>query len=133
MKIGRRIGSAARQREPMRKETDMASSLEFVQFACDQMSEAGEITYRKMFGEYGLYCDGKFFAVICDDQLFIKVTEAGSELAPELPLGPPYEGAKPHFIIEDLEDRAFLTAFVRRTAEALPLPKPRKKKVKKEN
>ena len=61
----------------------MASSLEFVQYAADQMGEAGEITYRKMFGEYGIYCDGKIFGVICEDQLFVKITERGRELAPE--------------------------------------------------
>lgn len=104
----------------------MASSLEFVQFACDQMSDAGEITYRKMFGEYGVYCGGKFFAAVCDDQLFFKVTEAGREWAPELPLAPPYEGAKPYILAEDLEDRAFLAELARRTADALPMPKKKK-------
>ena len=49
----------------------MSSSQEFVQYAADQCSGAGRITYRKMFGEYGMYCDGKIFALICDDQFFI--------------------------------------------------------------
>ena len=62
----------------------MASSLEFVQYAADQLSDAGTISYRKMFGEYGLYCDGKFFGCICDDQFFVKMTEAGKRLAPEM-------------------------------------------------
>lgn len=109
----------------------MASSLEFVQFACDQLSGAGELTYRKMFGEYGVYCDGKIFALVCDDQLFIKVTEAGKEFAPETLLAPPYEGAKPCFLIEDLEDRDFLAEFARRTLEALPPPKEKKTRRKK--
>ena len=47
----------------------MASNPEFVQYIADQLKEAGIITYRKMFGEYGIYCDGKFFATVCDDQL----------------------------------------------------------------
>lgn len=55
----------------------MASRQEFVQYSTDQLSGAGTITYRKMFGEYGIYCDGKFFALICNDQLFVKITEAG--------------------------------------------------------
>lgn len=109
----------------------MASSLEFVQFACDQLSGAGELTYRKMFGEYGVYCDGKIFALVCDDQLFIKVTEAGKAFAPETPLAPPYEGAKPYFLIEDLEDLDFLAEFARRTLEALPPPKEKKMRRKK--
>ena len=56
----------------------MASNLEFVQFVCDQMG--GEVSYRKMFGEYGLYFQGKYFACVCDNQLFVKVTQAGKDL-----------------------------------------------------
>ena len=48
----------------------MASKIEFVEFMADQLREAGTITYKKMFGEYGLYCNGKIFAVICDDHLY---------------------------------------------------------------
>ncbi len=110
----------------------MASSLEFVQYAADQMGAAGEITYRKMFGEYGIYCDGKIFGVICDDQLFVKITERGKELAPDLEEGSPYNGAKPHFLVEDLEDREKLSQLVRETCRELPMPKPKKKKPKKE-
>lgn len=47
----------------------MASRPEFVQYVADQLAGAGAITYRKMFGEYGMYCDGKIFALICDGQL----------------------------------------------------------------
>ena len=60
----------------------MASKPEFVQYIADQIQEAGQITYRKMFGEYGLYCDGKIFAVICNDQFYIKITEAGQKICP---------------------------------------------------
>lgn len=55
----------------------MASSLEFVQFVAGQLQDAGDITYRKMFGEYGLYCGGKFFATVEDDAFYVKITEAG--------------------------------------------------------
>ena len=109
----------------------MASSLEFVRYAADQMREAGEITYRKMFGEYGIYCDGKIFGVICDDQLFVKITERGRKLAPDLEEGAPYHGAKPHFLVEELEDREKLSRLVRETCQELPIPKPKKKKLKK--
>ena len=80
----------------------MASKLEFVEYVADQLGEAGEITYRKMFGEYGIYCNGKFFATICEDQLFFKITEGGRKLWPDLEEGIPYHGAKPHFLIEEL-------------------------------
>ena len=43
----------------------MASHQDFVDYVAEQLREAGIIRSRKMFGEYGLYCDGIFFAVIC--------------------------------------------------------------------
>ncbi|RKY80895.1 competence protein TfoX, partial [candidate division KSB1 bacterium] len=49
----------------------MASDLSFVEFVAEQMEDAGLITYRKMFGEYALYCNGKVTALICDNQLFV--------------------------------------------------------------
>jgi len=57
----------------------MASSLEFVTFVSEQLSDAGNITYKKMFGEYGFYCDEKYFACVCDNQLFVKITESGKK------------------------------------------------------
>lgn len=106
----------------------MASKIEFVEFIADQIREAGEITYRKMFGEYGIYCNGKIFGVICDDQLFLKITEAGRKLRPELAEAPPYEGAKNYLLVEDVEEAEALTKLVRETCRELPEPKPRKRK-----
>lgn len=106
----------------------MASNPGFVQYAADQLSGAGSITYKKMFGEYGLYCDGKMFALVCDDQLFIKITDAGRALCPGLTEAPPYEGAKSCFLMEDIDDRDFLTALAKATCQALPEPKPKKRR-----
>ncbi|WP_345891655.1 GyrI-like domain-containing protein [Ruminococcus sp. OA3] len=110
----------------------MASNLEFVQFVTDQLGDAGNITSKRMFGEYGLYCNGKFFAVICDNQFFIKITDAGREICGDFDEVPPYEGAKPYFLIENLDDRAFLAQLAAATCSQLPDPKPRKKKDTKE-
>ena len=104
----------------------MASRPEFVQYAADQLSGAGTITYRKMFGEYGMYCDGKIFALICDDQLFIKISEAGKRMAPDLEEAAPYEGSKPYFLMDDIDNKEFLTEFVIETCKELPVPKPKK-------
>lgn len=91
-----------------------------------QLAPAGTIRSRKMFGEYGLYCDEVFFAVVCDDQLFIKCTPQGEEALPRLPKAPPYEGAKDSFLIEDIEDRALLTALTQLTCQALGKKKGRR-------
>ncbi len=107
----------------------MASKIEFVEFIVDQLREAGDITYKKMFGEYGLYCNGKIFAVICKDQFYIKVTQAGRKLCPDLSEAPPYEGAKNYFLVEDVDNREMLTALVTATYGELPEPKPKKRNV----
>lgn len=106
----------------------MASNLDFVEYVCEQMRDAGEITYRKMFGEYGVYCDGKIIGVICDGQLFVKKTKAGAEICPDCEEAAPYTGAKPHFLITCVDDREKLTKFISATCAELPAPKPRKKK-----
>ena len=109
----------------------MASNPEFVEYIADQLKGAGVITYRKMFGEYGMYVDGKIFAVICDNQLFIKITEAGKAMRPELQQAPPYEGAKNYLLVEDIDDTAALTKLVAATCKELPEPKPKKPKTAK--
>lgn len=83
----------------------MASNPEFVQYIADQLAPAGQVIYHKMFGDYGVYLDGKMFALVCDDQLFIKITKEGAALAPQLPKAPPYDGAKDYFLYEDVDDR----------------------------
>jgi TfoX/Sxy family transcriptional regulator of competence genes len=104
----------------------VASELGFVEYVCDQMSEAGRITYRKMFGEFAIYCGGKVVALVCDDQLFVKPTPGGRAFIGVPIEAPPYPGAKPSFLIEDLDDREWLSALVAVTARELPAPKPKR-------
>ena len=103
----------------------MASNAEFVEFVVDQMAAAGHISSRKMFGEYGVYCDGKLIGLVCDDQLFIKPTEAGREFIGKTVEAPPYPSAKPSLLISttQLEDADWLAELVRLTFAALPMPK----------
>ena len=107
----------------------MASDSYFVEYVVEQISPAGDIICKKMFGEYGLYCDGKFFGMICDDKFFVKPTATGKTYIGTPTEAPPYPGAKNCFLIEEqLEDSAWLSELVRLTAAALPEPKPKKKK-----
>ncbi len=109
----------------------MSSDENFVEFIAEQMKDAGIITYRKMFGEYAIYCDGKVVALICDNQLFVKPTEAGRAFIGDVVEAPPYAGAKLSFLIEDkFEDQEWLSNLVRVTAKELPAPKPKKKKTR---
>ncbi len=106
----------------------MGSRLDFVEFVVDQIENAGEITFRKMFGEFALYSDGKVVALICDNKLFIKPTSTGRTYIGDVVEAPPYPGAKMYFLIEDqLEDSGWLSELVRITAKELPKPKPKTK------
>ena len=106
----------------------MASSSDFVQFIADQCASAGEIMVKKMFGDYGIYCDGKIFGLICDDRLYVKPTKAGQAILRKVDMCPPYEGAKEYFYIEDVDDHDYLSSLVRETCRELLMPKPKKRK-----
>lgn len=107
----------------------MATHLEFMEFLADQMAGAGEISYRKMFGEYAVYLGGKVVALVCDNQLFVKPTAAGRAFIGAPVEAPAYPGAKNSFLIEDaFEDREWISELIRITARDLPAPKPKKPK-----
>ena len=109
----------------------MASDLGFVEFVVDQFDEDCAVTYKRMFGEFGLYGAGKFFGAICDDQLFVKPTDGGRAFIGEVVEAPPYPGAKPSFLIGDrIEDGEWLSELVRITLRELPEAPPRKRKKK---
>ena len=109
----------------------MSSGQSFVDFVIGQIEGAGLITYRKMFGEYALYCNGKIVALVCDNQLFVKPTEGGRTFIGTVVEAPAYPGAKPSFLVsEKLEDREWISNLVRITFSELPAPKPKKRKIK---
>jgi TfoX/Sxy family transcriptional regulator of competence genes len=113
---------------------EMASDLSFVEFVIEQIENAGEITFKKMFGEYSLYSDGKIMALVCDNQLFVKPTKAGRNYIENVIEAPPYPGAKPYFLIEDqLENRDWISELIRITVEELPEPKPKKTKTRRKS
>jgi TfoX/Sxy family transcriptional regulator of competence genes len=111
----------------------MATDQKFVDFVLDQIENVGEVTARKMFGEYTVYGYGKIFALVCDNKLFIKPTAGGKAFMKKVVEAPPYPGAKMCFLIEDkIEDRTWLSNLIRITLEELPEPKPKKKKARTE-
>ena len=107
----------------------MATKKETIDFLLEQMADAGTVTARKMFGEYGMYCDGKIFALVCEDRLFIKPTSAGRTYIGEVEEAPAYPGAKNYFHIsgEKWDNAEWLSGLIRVTMPELPEPKPKKK------
>jgi TfoX/Sxy family transcriptional regulator of competence genes len=110
----------------------MASDLSFIEYVCDQLHDVGRVTYRKMFGEYAIYIGEKVVGLVCDNQLFVKSTDAGRALLQKPVMAPPYPGAKPAFLIAaELDDGELVSALFKATAKELPEPKPKKPKAKK--
>jgi TfoX/Sxy family transcriptional regulator of competence genes len=106
----------------------MATSKAFVAKVLSALDEL-DVTARPMFGEYGLYHQGKIVGGLHDDTLFIKMTDAGLEHAGRITTASPYPGAKPAFKISPtkLRDRVWLTTLVEITTDSLPTPAPKKK------
>jgi DNA transformation protein and related proteins len=102
----------------------MATRQSTIDFLLDQMAGAGPVSARKMFGEYAIYCDGKVVALVCDDQLFVKPTDAGKTYIGKVKERPPYPGAKPSFLIsgDQLDDAGWLSGLIHTTCAALPRP-----------
>ena len=110
----------------------MASNRRTVEFFVEQAAAAGAVSARPMFGEYGLYCDGKMVGIIGEDQLFIKPTAMGRSFAGGADEVSPYPGAKPCLLIKPdrWDDAEWMSELVRITAAELPPPKARVKRLR---
>lgn len=106
----------------------MACNSDFVQYIVDQCSGAGDIAVRKMMGDYCIYCDGTIFGLICDNNLYVKVTEAGKAVLEEVDLRQPYEGARDYFYVGNVDDRDYLVDIIEATLPELLSPKARSRK-----
>ncbi|MDR1361319.1 MAG: TfoX/Sxy family protein [Rickettsiales bacterium] len=108
----------------------MATNNDFINFVAEQVQDSGEITTKKMFGEYMLYCDGKPVFLVCDNTVFVKqLPEVLAlfkqfDITPEI--GEPYPGAKPHYVL-DIENQDLSIEVAKLLARILPFPKPKNK------
>lgn len=60
----------------------MATTKEFHDYVLEQLQKTGNVTTRKMMGEYCVYYNGKMVGDICDNTLLLKPTEAAIRLLP---------------------------------------------------
>lgn len=109
----------------------MASSLGFIEFICEQIARCGVVTYKKMFGEFMVYVNGKPIILVCNDTPFVKINEVTSALIKNKEIGEPYKGSKPHFIL-DVEDNLLACNVVDELEKITDIPKPKSKQKTKE-
>ena len=105
----------------------MASSKEYLAFILGQLSELEEITYRAMMGEFLIYYRGKIVGGIYDNRLLVKPVKAAIRYMPTAPYEVPYEGAKEMLLVEEVDNKEFLTGLLDAMYKELPAPKPKKK------
>lgn len=104
----------------------MATTKEYIEYVCEQISELKDISYKKMFGEYMVYKSGKPVLIVCNNTVYVKKIDSIRDIMIDAKLGFPYHGAKEHYIL-DIENSDFSKKIVREVEKVTPLPKSRKK------
>ena len=105
----------------------MATNKEFLSYVLEQLSEVQNITYRQMMGEYIIYQNGRIAAYLCDDRLLVKPVPSAAAMLPDALREPPYDGAKDMILVEQIDDKQFLTELFAAMYDELPLPKKKKR------
>ena len=101
----------------------MASSKEYLDFILEQLSELDDISYRAMMGEYIFYYRGKIIGGIYDDRFLVKPTKSAVAMMPNADMELPYEGAKEMLLVDDVDNKEFLTELLEVMYSELPAPK----------
>lgn len=107
----------------------MASSLDFIEYVCEQISGVGAIRYRKMFGEYMVYVNDKPILLVCDNTVYVKILDCIRQQMENAEKGFPYDGAKEHYIL-DIDNAEHSKEIITTLEPFISVPKPKKKKIK---
>ena len=107
----------------------MSTQKETIEFILEKLKDKRRFSARAMFGEYALYAEGKVVALVCNDQLYVKVVPASKVLEKICDTDSPYPGAKPHYVVEEsmLSTMDELPDILLEISKSLPAKKIRKK------
>jgi TfoX/Sxy family transcriptional regulator of competence genes len=105
----------------------MATTIEYIEYVCEQIEGIGDIRYKKMFGEFMVYVNDKPVIIVCDNNAFVKKLDCIEEMMKNAETGYPYSDAKEHYIL-DIDNSDFCKMVVSEIEKVTPIPKPRKKK-----
>jgi len=106
----------------------MASSKEYLDFILEQVSELDNVSYKAMMGEFIIYYKGKIIGGIYDDRLLVKPVQSAINYMPNAVYELPYDGAKEMLLVDEVDNKEFLIGLFDAVYDALPAPKPKKKK-----
>lgn len=100
----------------------MASTRDYLDFILEQLSDIDDISWRAMMGEYIIYYRGRIVGGIYDDRFLVKPVRAAAAMMPDAKRELPYEGAKEMLLVDDIEDREFLSDLLNAMYDDLPAP-----------
>ena len=106
----------------------MASSKEYLDFILEQVSELDNVSYKAMMGEFIIYYNGKVIGGIYDDRFLVKPVKSAIAYMPNAKYELPYDGAKEMLLVDDVDNKEFLTGLFNSMYDELPVPKPKKNK-----
>ena len=101
----------------------MASSKEYLDFILEQLPELNDVSYRAMMGEFIIYYRGKIVGGIYDDRFLVKPTKSAVAMMPNADMELPYDGAKEMLLVDDVDNKEFLTELLEVMYLELPAPK----------
>ncbi|MBQ8727335.1 MAG: TfoX/Sxy family protein [Oscillospiraceae bacterium] len=104
----------------------MASTKNYLDFILEQLSDLDEISYRAMMGEYIIYYRGKIVGGIYDDRFLVKPVKSAISLMSDATFEIPYDGAKEMILVNNVDDKNFLTELLNAMYDELPAPKKKK-------
>ena len=101
----------------------MATTKEYKDFILEQLDLLDNITCRAMIGEYLLYYNNVLFGGIYDNRLLVKIVNSNKKYDMQEQI--PYEGAKPMYLVDDIDNKEILREIVIETCKDLPSKKVR--------
>ena len=104
----------------------MASSKECLDFILEQVSELDNISYKAMMGEFIIYYNGKIIGGIYDDRLLVKPVQSAINYMPNAEYELPYDGAKKMLLVDNVDNKEYLTGLLNVMYDELPAPKSKK-------
>ena len=99
----------------------MATSKEYKDFILEQLDLLDSITCKAMMGEFLLYYNNVLFGGIYDNRLLVKIVDSNKKYNMQEQL--PYEGAKPMYLVNDVDNKKLLKEIVLETCKSLPSKK----------
>ncbi|MBO4245738.1 MAG: TfoX/Sxy family protein [Bacilli bacterium] len=95
----------------------MTTTKDYKDFILEQLDLLDSITYKPMMGEYLLYYNNILFGGIYDDRLLVKKVNNNEKYHLEEAI--PYNGAKPMYLISDVDNKELIREIITDTYNGL--------------